>query len=102
MNASDISTILGAAGGVFLVLGGGAKYLLSRMDAKNEAAAKQEDEARTALSDRLQVEISHLREELQKVQGANALYLRRIYQLESFIHRQPGIDIPLMDGWPPV
>lgn len=113
MSAADISTLLIAAGGFLVVLGGGGKYLLSRMDAKNEAAAirmdaknelaaKQEDAARTALSERLQVEISHLREELQKVQGANALYLRRIYQLESFIHRQPGIDIPMMDGWPPV
>lgn len=101
MNASDISTLLIAAGGFLVVLGGGGKYLLSRMDAKNEAAALNEDKARSALSERLQTEISYLRQELQEVQGKSALYLRRIYQLESFIHKQPGIDIPLMDGWPP-
>lgn len=101
MNASDISTILGAAGGFILVLGGGAKYLLSRMDAKTEAAAKLEKEARTELYERLQTEISFLRQELREAEGKSQLYLRRIFQLESFIHRQPGIDIPLMDGWPP-
>ena len=71
------------------------------MDKKADQAARRELEARTELSERLQMEISSLRQELEKVRGENALYLRRIYQLESFIHLQPGIDIPRMDGWPP-
>lgn len=98
---TDIPALLTAAGGLLLILGGGAKWLLSRMDAKNEAAALREGQARTELSERLQVEISHLREEVSELQKLNGLYRRRIFQLESVIHRQVGMDIPTMDGWPP-
>ena len=53
------------------------------------------------LSERLYEELRVLRQELVETQATNRLCLRRIYQLEGFIHKQPGIESPAMDGWPP-
>lgn len=113
MGVDTIIALLGALGTFLAVFGGGAKWLLNHMDQKSkealasiEAAAKEsaakEEKARAELYQRLQGEISDLRNELLKVQKEKQLYLKRIYQLEYFIHTQPGIDIPTMDGWPPV
>lgn len=102
MSASDVSTLLAAAGGFLLVLGGGAKWLLAHIETLRLAAELKETAARSALSERLQHEISDLRQELTKLQVEKAIYLRRIYQLESLIHRLPDVEIPVMEGWPPV
>lgn len=101
MSASDISTLLGAIGAFLVVAGGGAKWLLSHIEVLRLASEVRETAARTALSERLQMEIGELRQELTKLQMLNGIYLRRIYQLENFIHQLPDIDIPVMEGWPP-
>lgn len=105
MTPESITLLIGALGGFFVVVGGGAKWLLSHLDAKEKASALRESEARNELSRRLNEEITTLRTELSVLRlersQEKTLYLRRIYQLELFIHRQPGIDIPTMDGWPP-
>jgi hypothetical protein len=101
MTPESITLLIGALGGFFVVLGGGAKWLLSHLDAKDQAAALRESEARNELSRRLNDEISLLRKDISRMQTERALYFRRIHQLEGFIHRIPGIDIPAMEGWPP-
>lgn len=102
MGIESIIALLAAVGSFLAIFGGGAKWLLSHMDAKAKESSEKEQHARQELYTRLQEEISELRSELLKVQKEKSLYLKRIYQLEYFIHTQPGIDIPPMDGWPPV
>ena len=101
MTPQDLTLLIGAIGAFFAVLGGGAKWLLSHIDTKALASAQREESARSALSERLQQEINGLRADIAKVQAEKAIYLQRIYQLEHFIHLQPGINIPTMEGWPP-
>lgn len=86
---------------MFIVLGGGVKWLLTLVDAKTMAAQKIESDARTLLSAGLTDDIRKLRDVVDTMQKRESLFLRRIYQLEGFIHTQPGITIPTMDGWPP-
>ena len=119
MSAADIVLLIGAISGLLVVFGGGLKYLLDRVDARaretrllaeaanaltNGDMAKArlaELESRMQLSNRLHDDLSVMRAEIETLKHRNALYLQRIYQLEAFIHKQPGIDIPLMKGWPP-
>lgn len=102
MSAVDIQILLGSIAGVLVVLGGGSKWLLSYVDAIQVKSALAEERARTSLSSRLHEEIKVLRDQLESMRTRENLYMRRIYQLESFIHQQPGIDIPTMTGWPPL
>ncbi len=102
MTPADVSTILTALIGMLLVMGGGAKWLIVTVDARNAKAALDQLLAREALSNRLQEEILLLRKDINLLQVEKALYLRRIYQLEGFIHKLSGVDIPDMPGWPPI
>ena len=102
MSPESITLLLGALGGFLVIIGGGAKWMLSHLDAKDQASALRELEARTELSLRLHEEISALRNEVTKVQNEKSLYLKRIYQLEIFIHRLPNVEIPVMENWPPI
>lgn len=101
MNAQDIVLLLGAGGALLGVLGGAAKWLVLSIDAKTKASEEREEKARAALSKRLEDEITSLKLEMARLQMEKSLYLRRIYQLEHFIHMQKGIDAPSMEGWPP-
>lgn len=101
MSANDIQVLLGSAGAFILILSGGGKWLLTHIDALQAKSSLLESTAREALSNRLHEEIRVLRVELVESHKISRLYLRRIHQLEGFIHTQPGIDIPAMDGWPP-
>jgi hypothetical protein len=102
MTPEGLTLLIGSLGAFFVVIGGGAKWMLSHLDGKDKASALRESEARNELSKLLNDEISLLRQDLAKVQSEKSLYLKRIYQLEYFIHTQPGISIPAMEGWPPV
>lgn len=101
MNFQDFQILSFSIVGIFAALGGGVKWLTTHLDAKQDKAALAESEARTELSNRLHEEIRVLRIELADMRAEKRLYLRRILQLEAFIHAQPGMAIPLMDGWPP-
>lgn len=101
MTPESVTLLIGALGSFLLVLGGGCKWMLSHLDAKDKASALRESEARNELSKRLNEEITLLRTEISRLQSYQALHVRRIYQLEYFIHTQPGINIPTMEGWPP-
>lgn len=92
---------MGAITAFFTILGGGAKWLLSHIEARTKEAASREEIARGALSIRLHDEIAALRLEIVNVHIEKSLYLKRIYQLEYFIHLQPGLNMPPMEGWPP-
>jgi hypothetical protein len=101
MTPEGITLLVGAAGSFLLVVGGGAKWLLSYINAKDIASALREAEARAELSKRMREEIDVLRTALIRAQAEKSLYLKRIYQLEYVIHKQPGLDLPAMEGWPP-
>lgn len=102
MTPQDITLLLGAFGIFIGILGGGGKWLLSHIAANAAISEAREEKARNDLSLRMREEIDALRGELAKVLSEKSLYLKRIYQLEYFIHKQPGVEIPDMEGWPPV
>ena len=102
MTPQEIPVFFGSIGALFVILGGGAKWLLAHIEAIATKSALAEERARAVLSARLFEEIKVLREELTRMQVERNVYIRRIYQLETFIHSQPGIDIPTMSGWPPL
>ena len=102
MTATDFVAIGGGIAALLTVLGGGISWLIGTIDKKNADAALAGALAREALASRLQEDITLLRKDIAKLQAEKGLYLRRIYQLEGFIHRLPDIEIPTMDGWPPV
>lgn len=101
MTPSDISLVLAALGAFLVSIGGGVKWLLAHIDARTSEAQLIEVQARSMLSDRLNDDIRGLRADISLLRSEKAIYLRRIYQLEGFIHQQPGIEIPTMEGWPP-
>lgn len=101
MTAAEVQILIASLVALFGVMGAGAKWMLSHIDSKQLKSELSEERARTDLSNRLHDEIKVLRDQLQRLVADKSLYLRRIYQLESFIHKHPGIDIPEMDGWPP-
>jgi hypothetical protein len=101
MTAESITLLIGALGTFLVIIGGGAKWMLSYLEAKDQASALRESEARNALSTRMNDEISALRNQLDEVRSSNQIYLRRVYQLEYAIHAQPGMTLPLTEGWPP-
>lgn len=102
MNATDIQILLASIGAFLVTVGLGGKWLLMYIAGKQAEAALAESTARAELSARLHEEIRLLRVELGVLHTENRVYLRRIFQLEGFIHTHPGIHIPPMEGWPPL
>lgn len=101
MTASEIQILITSLIGLLVVFGGGSKWMLTYIDARQAKSALTESQAREALSAILHEEIRVLRMELATSNANSRLYLRRIYQLESFIHTQLLMPIPAMEGWPP-
>jgi hypothetical protein len=101
MSATDIQILLASVGVLLVTVGAGTKWLLMYIGAKQAEAALAESTARNELSARLHEEIRVLRVELAGLHTENRVYLRRIFQLEGFIHNYPDITLPDMEGWPP-
>lgn len=119
MLASDLVLLIGGVTTVLITVGGGLKYLIDRSDAKEKASLLIQSEARAVMSaettkaqlseaaarermsERIYSEIDSLKNVIEGLKERNGLYLKRVYQLEGFIHQQPGIEIPFMEGWPP-
>ena len=101
MTAENLVLILGAFGSFLSVLGVGGAWLLNRVDSKAKEAEKDQREAQDELFRRVNAEVEQLRLDLAALRAEKGIYLRRIFQLELFIHQTPGIQIPTMDGWPP-
>lgn len=101
MTAADIQTFIGSAILILATLGGGVQWLLTYIKAAQTQGELAEAKARTELSDRLYEEIRLLRQELANSHEEKRLYLRRIFQLENAIHAQTGMEMPVMEGWPP-
>lgn len=97
MTAEQWPALIVAIGGFLAVLGTGAKWLIGKV----EQMFKGEQEAREELQERLELEIHDLKKKIETLSVEKAIFLRRIYQLENFIHGLPGIQIPDMKGWPP-
>lgn len=102
MSASEIQILIGSIVGLIATLAGGCRWLLTHIEANQVKSNLVEEKARTELSNRLYEEIRVLRAELSTSIRENRVYLRRIYQLEAVIHRQPNLELPVMEGWPPV
>lgn len=102
MNATEFQVLLGSVGALLLILGGGSKWLLMHIGSLQATAALAQLESLGKLDSRLREEIHMLRQELLSMHSEKKFLLRRIYQLEAFIHSQPGIDLPIMEGWPPI
>lgn len=102
MSAADIQILLASIGVFLVTMGAGAKWLVMYIAAKQSEAALAESTARGELSARLHEEIRVLRVELAGLHTENKTYMRRIFQLEGFIHTHPNLSIPTMEGWPPV
>ncbi len=101
MSAADIQILLASIGAFMVTVGVGGKWLLMYIATKQAEFALSEATARNELSARLHEEIRVLRLELSSLHVENRVYLRRVFQLEGFIHTHPNISIPLMEGWPP-
>lgn len=101
MITSDIILILGALGTLLISFGSGVRWLMAHVDAKTNAAQLVESQARALMSQQLHDDIRILRAEVASMRLEKAIFRKRIYQLERFIHLQPGISIPEMEGWPP-
>lgn len=101
MNVQDIILILGGIGTLLVSLGGAAKWILNYIDGKAKEALEAEKQARKELKDYMDREIHQLTEQLHNVTAREALYLKRIMQLEAYILGQKGLELPPMEGWPP-
>lgn len=101
MTVQDFPMLLGAFGAFLLILGGGVKWLIAHLDAKTALMQLVEAKARADMTFMFQNEINTLRIEVEKLRAEKSIFMKRVYQLESFIHDQPGINIPKMTGWPP-
>lgn len=98
---TDFNAIIMAILAVIAAIVGAGKWVIMYVDGKQAASDLSESKALTALSQRLHEEIRVLRLELAHSHSMNRIYLRRIFQLETFIHSQPGVNVPPMEGWPP-
>lgn len=101
MTATDIQVLLASIGAFLVTVGLGSKWLLMYIHAEQAKSMLAESNARVELSTRLYEEIRILRLELANSHAEKRIYLRRIFQLEGFIHSHPGIILPPMEGWPP-
>jgi hypothetical protein len=96
----DYAAILTAIGGLLLVLGGGAKWALTFVDAKLTEAAKREEASRQEMRDHLETQIKDLQSTVEMLAARESIYLKRILQLEAFIQGQKGLEMPTLQGWP--
>lgn len=101
MTVQDILMILGAIGTLVVSLGGAAKWILNYIDTKAKEALDNEKKARDELKQYMDKEIHELNEQLKVVHVKEGLYLKRIMQLEAYILGQKGLELPIMEGWPP-
>lgn len=102
MSATDIQIFLASIGGLLVILAGGTKWLLTHIETLQMRASMVEAASREKLADRLHDEIRALRRELEDSQTTSRLYLKRIHQLEAFVHRHFDVELPELDGWPPI
>ena len=101
MTTDQWPTLIIAIGSFLATIGYGIKWILSHVETKISAISKKEEAARELFQGLLQAEIKDQDKKIEIMGVEKALYLRRIYQLEHFIHAIPGIFIPEMKGWPP-
>lgn len=91
-------SVLAAIGASFLALGRGFKWLLAYIDTRSSVSISAEQVARRELQIQLEERIDQLTKQVDKLMGQNELYLRRIYQLESYI-TVSGLKLPDLKGW---
>lgn len=100
-NIAHVAPIITAIAGLIVAFWTGAKWLLTHIEKLQAQAALTNVKSQSELSVRLHEEIAALRLEINLMHSEKRLYLRRIFQLESFIHNHPGVNIPVMADWPP-
>lgn len=102
MTATEVQVLLASVVAFLVAIGCGVQWLLTHIKAIQLESEMSENKARTDLSERLQEEIRVLRLEMAVMRSEKNVYLRRIFQLEAYIHSHPSMSIPIMDGWPPI
>lgn len=101
MTADQWPALLVSLGGLLAVIGTGIKWLLGRFEKRLQDSERAARDAREALDKRLSAEIHMLRNQINVMELQKNLFMKRIYQLEGFIHKMPGVSLPDMNGWPP-
>lgn len=106
-SGAEIITLLGVLGGAFVGLGKAIQWYVSRFDAKTQRAMQIENDLRRTVEKSfeeriksLELEIGVQRRIIEDMNRERQIFLRRIYQLEAFIHATKA-DVPTMEGWPP-
>lgn len=104
---AEIITLLGVLGGAFVGLGKAIQWYVARFDAKTQRAMQIESDLRRAVEKSfeerikgLELEIGVQRRLIEEMNKEKQAFLRRIYQLEAFIHASK-MDVPTLEGWPP-
>ena len=97
---NDIGAIVVAIGGLLTVLGGGVAWIAARMDAKDKAVKDLLTEQIEALRDEVEIQAKQIAAHQLQAAQRESLFFRRIYDLESSIHKN-GHDMPATIGWPP-
>lgn len=83
------------------VMGGGARWLIHSVEARNKEAATEQALARLTFSNRLLDEIAECRRAISKAEDREKVFTRRIYMLEDLIRSVPALAIPAVPWWPP-
>lgn len=84
-----------AVGAILATIGGGIRYLINRMDARELRIEKHQKEERDKLEKALRTQIELLREDNRKLSNDVARYVRHVGVLEGML-RQAGIAVPKM------
>lgn len=81
-------------------IGKGFMVFLKYIDAKAAVHIKAEADARQELVSEFKNRIEALEGAVKNMEAQEGVYIRRIYQLESFI-QGINVKVPVMEGWPP-
>lgn len=82
-----------AIGGILIVIGGGIRFLVKRMDDKEKHIEARQKEERDKLEKALTAQIDILRDENRKLSNEVSRYVRHVGVLEGML-RQAGISVP--------
>lgn len=82
-----------AVGGFLIVLGGGVRFLIKRMDDKEKRIEERQKVERDKLEKALSAQIELLREENRKLSNEVSRYIRHVGVLEGML-KQAGISAP--------
>lgn len=106
-SGADIVSLAGTIGAAFIALGHTLKWYVDRADSRTQVAISVESKLRKRIElsfeeriRTLEIELATQKEVIRVLNIEKQTFLRRIYQLESFI-QVSNLSAPKMEGWPP-